>query len=175
LPNFVNFMRFLHPGSARPPSCLVPQQSWVGMGPCCIVKGRGTLCLAWPSIRIPGAIKLVVPCLALGPVLAVFREQRAVHFFSDAVVCLTPHKQQTSTQNGPEQAEFLLITLALRTSCGQAPRRRRCTARLRGSRLNYHTRQDFSGYIGCPLVQPKALPNSSKFCTDPFTRHLPGE
>ena len=24
---------------------LVPQQSWVGMGPCCIVKGEGRLCL----------------------------------------------------------------------------------------------------------------------------------
>ena len=29
--------------------------------------------------------------------------------------------------------------------------------------------------MGCPLVQPKAFPNSSKFCTEPLTRHLPGE
>jgi|SRR5580698_1793676 hypothetical protein len=39
----------------------------------------------------------------------------------------------------------------------------------------YHTRQLLSGIIGWPLWQPKALPNSSKFCTTPFTRNIPGE
>ena len=39
----------------------------------------------------------------------------------------------------------------------------------------YQTRQEFAGYIGWPLVQPKALPNWSKFCTVPLTRQRPGE
>ena len=43
------------------------------------------------------------------------------------------------------------------------------------ARAAYQTRQEFTGYMGCPLVQPKAFPNSSKFCTEPLTRHLPGE
>jgi len=34
---------------------------------------------------------------------------------------------------------------------------------------------ELAGYIGCPLVHPKALPNSSKFCTLPFVRQRPGE
>jgi hypothetical protein len=41
--------------------------------------------------------------------------------------------------------------------------------------IGYQTRQEFCGYIGCPCLQLKALPNSSKFCTEPFTRHFPGE
>ncbi len=40
---------------------------------------------------------------------------------------------------------------------------------------SYQTRQDFAGNIGWPLVQPNALPNSSKFCTEPLTRQRPGE
>src|SRR5580692_4267184 len=40
---------------------------------------------------------------------------------------------------------------------------------------SYQTRQEFSGYMGWPLLHPKALPNSSKFCTEPLVRHLPGE
>jgi hypothetical protein len=40
---------------------------------------------------------------------------------------------------------------------------------------DYQTRQEFSGYMGWPLLHPKALPNSSKFCTEPLVRHLPGE
>src|SRR5947209_6273131 len=39
----------------------------------------------------------------------------------------------------------------------------------------YQTRQGFCGIIGCPTLQPKALPNSGKFCTDPLVRYLPGE
>jgi hypothetical protein len=39
----------------------------------------------------------------------------------------------------------------------------------------YHTRQEFTGYMGWPFLQLKALPNSSKFCTEPFTRYWPGE
>jgi len=39
----------------------------------------------------------------------------------------------------------------------------------------YQTRQEFTGYMGCPFVQPNALPNSSKFCTDPLVRQRPGE
>jgi hypothetical protein len=39
----------------------------------------------------------------------------------------------------------------------------------------YQTRQELTGYIGCPLEQPKALPNSSKFCTLPLVRQRPGE
>ena len=39
----------------------------------------------------------------------------------------------------------------------------------------YHTLQEFAGYMGWPLVQPKALPNSSKFRTVPLTRQRPGE
>ena len=44
-----------------------------------------------------------------------------------------------------------------------------------GGKTAYHTRQEFAGYMGWPLVQPKALPNSSKFCTEPLTRQRPGE
>jgi hypothetical protein len=36
------------------------------------------------------------------------------------------------------------------------------TAQLRAE-AHYQTRQEFSGYIGCPLWHPKAFPNSSKF------------
>ena len=39
----------------------------------------------------------------------------------------------------------------------------------------YQTRQAFSGIIASPFLQPKAFPNSSKFCTDPLVRHSPGE
>ena len=39
----------------------------------------------------------------------------------------------------------------------------------------YQTRQDFAGTIGWPCLQPKALPNASKFCTEPLTRQRPGE
>ena len=46
---------------------------------------------------------------------------------------------------------------------------------LRNPGRPYQTRQEFTGYMGWPLVQPKALPNSSKFCTAPFARHSPGE
>ncbi len=56
---------------------------------------------------------------------------------------------------GPGAPSFFSVTHS-RTSC-------------------YHTRQEFSGTMGCPLVQPKALPNSSKFCTVPLTRQRPGE
>src|ERR1035438_7032752 len=45
LPNFLNFMRFLHPVRACAARVAVPQQSWVGTGPCCIVKAQGGLCL----------------------------------------------------------------------------------------------------------------------------------
>ena len=48
----------------------------------------------------------------------------------------------------------------------------------RGPRMgqdSYQTRQAFSGYIGWPLWQPKALAKPSKFCTLPLVRHLPGE
>ena len=39
----------------------------------------------------------------------------------------------------------------------------------------HQTRHEFAGYIGVPFLQPKALPNSSKFWTLPLTLHLPGE
>src|ERR1035437_3521010 len=41
--------------------------------------------------------------------------------------------------------------------------------------ISYQTRQDFTGFIGLPWLQLKAFPNSSKFCTLPFTRQRPGE
>jgi hypothetical protein len=44
-----------------------------------------------------------------------------------------------------------------------------------GHSKGYQTRQDFTGVMGLPWAQPKALPKASKFCTVPFTRHLPGE
>src|ERR1700721_733620 len=52
LPNFLNFMRFLHPALAcssgvRRQVWSFPAESWVGMGPCCIVKAEGTLCLIY--------------------------------------------------------------------------------------------------------------------------------
>src|SRR5581483_4186341 len=40
---------------------------------------------------------------------------------------------------------------------------------------DHQTRHEFTGTMGCPFLQPKAFPNSSKFCTVPFTRHSPGE
>ena len=39
----------------------------------------------------------------------------------------------------------------------------------------HQVRQTLAGIMGWPTLQPKALPNSSKFCTVPLTRHLPGE
>jgi hypothetical protein len=39
--------------------------------------------------------------------------------------------------------------------------------------VNYQTRQLLTGIIGWPTLQPNALPNSSKFCTVPFTLHSP--
>ena len=39
----------------------------------------------------------------------------------------------------------------------------------------YQTRQEFTGYMGWPFLQPKALPKASKFCTVPLTRQWPGE
>ena len=39
----------------------------------------------------------------------------------------------------------------------------------------YQTRQALVGIMGWPTLQPKALPNSSKFWTVPLTRHSPVE
>ena len=44
-----------------------------------------------------------------------------------------------------------------------------------GAQTGYQTRQVLVGIIGWPTLQLKALPKASKFCTEPFTRHLPGE
>jgi len=41
-------------------------------------------------------------------------------------------------------------------------------------RRPYQTRQEFSGTMGWPFLQPKALPKASKFWTVPFTRQRPG-
>ena len=41
--------------------------------------------------------------------------------------------------------------------------------------VSYQTRQDSPGTWVGPWWQLKALPNSSKFCTEPLARHLPGE
>lgn len=43
------------------------------------------------------------------------------------------------------------------------------------ARLSHHTRQAFTGIIGCPGLQPKARPNSGRFCTTPFARNCRGE
>ena len=40
------------------------------------------------------------------------------------------------------------------------------------SDISYQTLQAFTG-IGWPCLQPKALPNSGKFCTLPMMRHSP--
>jgi len=48
-------------------------------------------------------------------------------------------------------------------------------AALGAEEVAYQTRQELAGYMGWPLVQAKALPNSSKFCTVPLTRQRPGE
>jgi hypothetical protein len=43
------------------------------------------------------------------------------------------------------------------------------------TRAVYQTRQELAGYMGWPLVHPKALPKASKFRTAPFVRQRPGE
>jgi hypothetical protein len=40
---------------------------------------------------------------------------------------------------------------------------------------SYQTLQEFTGYMGAPLVHPKAFPNSSKFWMAPLTRPRPGD
>jgi hypothetical protein len=40
---------------------------------------------------------------------------------------------------------------------------------------DYQTRQAFAGIMGCPTLQPKAVPNSDMFWTTPFTRNWRGE
>src|SRR5947209_15575417 len=49
------------------------------------------------------------------------------------------------------------------------------TAMMAVPHVSYQTRHGFCGIIGCPTLQPNALPNSGKFCTDPLVRYLPGE
>ncbi len=39
----------------------------------------------------------------------------------------------------------------------------------------HHTRQALTGIMGCPVLQPKAWPNSGMFCTTPFARNCRGE
>jgi len=40
---------------------------------------------------------------------------------------------------------------------------------------SYQTRQAFAGIIGCPVLHPKAWPNSGMFCTTPLMRNSLGE
>src|SRR6185437_616899 len=71
LPSFVNFMRILHPGPACAAKGVLPQQSWVGMGPCCIVKGKGGLCLVLPLAQHESP-RCHVPCWLLSNCIRVF-------------------------------------------------------------------------------------------------------
>jgi hypothetical protein len=78
--------------------------------------------------------------------------------------CLAPEMAGIAADRGPQWI------------CeGGKEARRSLTALLDLEKTTYQTRQEFVGYIGWPLVQPNALPNSSKFCTVPFTRQRPGE
>ena len=73
-----------------------------------------------------------------------------------------------------QRCDYLLGT-PMRHPLPGSPGRRRLRRTVRPGAGGYQTRQELTGYMGWPLVQPKALPNSSKFCTVPSTRQRPGE
>ena len=80
--------------------------------------------------------------------------------FQHAALRVTARGWETALLPAPDGSGGLVVALDLRTHQAVAERQ---------------TRQEFVGYIGWPLVHPNALPNSSKFCTVPFTRQRPGE
>jgi len=163
------------------------------MGPCCIVKGEGMLCLV--SARD-------------SPYRSAFD-----------LIASRPHADKQSTRPPSHSTRLLAVRLTLCTCEGNwqaglarnwnlpsgakapipfmtaAARLKSCPFTLRRiptsqspascgwallqtadySCRAHQTRQTFSGYIGCLLGQLKAFPNSSKFCTEPLVRHFPGE
>ena len=80
-----------------PPSLLVPQQSWVGTGPCCIVKAEGGLCLVLPQDGAKPPIFLRPPARrSRNPALPAFRS------ILGAAAAWTPGGGKRSTRNRRE-------------------------------------------------------------------------
>lgn len=132
---------------------MFPSSAGWGWVPLVIVKGGAALCLVPPvPYRVFFRHSLRVSCLGW-TILHSARHQRPKNFSAAAA-------------NLPASSVF-------------PPAESPAKSLSPGSRVSfvapYQTRQLFAGYIGVPCLQPKALPNSSKFCTLPFTRHLPGE
>src|SRR5208283_2212195 len=160
LPNFLNFMRFLHPGRACAAkfASSTAELGWDGSLLHCKSRGRVVPSFEWKPRQIsvfrwaaqPTDGRLPRPMSLRGPI-------------SDAIAGWTPGRRETSTRRPRENA-------VVNKNAGAAEDR---TTAPDGA--VYQTRQELAGYIGWPLVQPKALPNSSKFCTEPLTRQRPGE
>src|ERR1700678_2536895 len=146
LPNFVNFMRFLHPGQACAAkfASSTAELGWDGSLLHC--KSQGSVMPSFP-VRL-GKTGRFSGCFhaGLSPETAPSAIQNKI---SGAVSVWTPQRRQRSPEG---------------------------EGKMRSDRADdYQTRQDFAGYIGCPFLQPNALANSSKFCTVPFTRQRSAE
>jgi hypothetical protein len=91
------------------------------------------------------------------------RSPKKMKFFPAAVAVLDARRAAKSTH------------AIKKTAAEGAPADEGGPGRRARAKPPYHTRHELTGYIGWPFWQPKALPNSSKFCTVPFTLHRPGE
>ena len=156
LPNFLNFMRFLHPGQAFAAKF-----------------DRSTAELGWDGSLLHCKSRgCVVP--SFGPVAgesACFtghfrRNIERVRLPSSGVVQISCGCLLDARTGGKVNGR------STESACSKT---RLKSAAPPGRRMLYQTRQEFAGTIGLPLAQPKALPNSSKFCTEPLTRQRPGE
>src|SRR5208283_270648 len=158
-----------------PPSLLVPQHSWVGTGPCCIVKAQGGLCLVlardWSKQCIfPGRTTSEAAENPLLPVRTVQFHALGLRFGLQDGGKRQPASPAVRFPAGLHSSQ---VPQPLDRSRGKP--RLQIRIREKDPGQGYQTRQDVAGYMGWPLVQPKALPNWSKFCTEPFTRQRPGE
>jgi len=145
------------------------------MGPCCIVKGQGRLCLARLLNPVRACQSTAIPRFISSPWCSSLGRFDVQHF-TGANEVLTPRRGQTSTRLDWKSCKMSGLHRHLPQAHtmgenGAAVRRRAAPEK----ESFYHTRQEFSGYMGCPFLQPNAFPNSSKFCTEPFTRQRPGE
>ena len=162
-----------------PTGLLVPQQSWVGTGPCCIVKGEGWLCLVSPRNGAKQGIFRGRPHCERHPTR---RPAGLKHGFWIRLRFgrRNPGKRQRASagkdfdrdEAAPDvhpTDEIPAAAAATRPEpwpgAAMAPKPGDC----------HQTRQELTGTIGWPFAQPNALPNSSKFSTEPFTRQRPGE
>ena len=163
-------MRFLHPGQASAAKFDRSRAALGWDGSLLHCKSQGQVV---PNFRATAAQSAPAPSPAKDAT------HTALPFSGDqnsmgSIAIWTRGNPQTSTRRRRKHA---ISQGNLCARSGALHRKRRAAAqRMAGHRPSlYQTRQELIGYMGWPFLHPKAFPNSSKFCTVPFTRHLPGE